>query len=65
MTKPQQAMRDLARMFAQNDMTGNLSPLPGIFPDTLAPQKPKPPTRSPVKDSYDIALDWVFRARSG
>ena len=37
MTKPQQAVRDLSRVFAQNDMTGNLPPLPGIFPDQQAP----------------------------
>jgi len=37
MTKPQQAVRDLARVFAQNDMAGNLPPLPGIFPDQQAP----------------------------
>ena len=35
MTKPQQAVRDLARV--AKDATGNLPPLPGIFPDMLAP----------------------------
>jgi putative SOS response-associated peptidase YedK len=35
MTKPQHAVRDLARV--AKDLTGNLPPLPGIFPDMLAP----------------------------
>jgi putative SOS response-associated peptidase YedK len=35
MTKPQQAVRDLARV--AKDITGNLPPLPGIFPDMTAP----------------------------
>ena len=35
MTKGQQAIRDLAR--AMRDTTGNLPPLPGIFPDYPAP----------------------------
>jgi putative SOS response-associated peptidase YedK len=35
MTKGQQAIRDLAR--AMRDSTGNLPPLPGIFPDYPAP----------------------------
>lgn len=35
MTKGQQAIRDLAR--AMRDTTGNLPPLPGIFPDYAAP----------------------------
>lgn len=35
MTKGQQAIRDLAR--ALRDTTGNLPPLPGIFPDYPAP----------------------------
>jgi putative SOS response-associated peptidase YedK len=35
MTKGQQAIRDLTR--AMNDRTGNLPPLPGIFPDYAAP----------------------------
>lgn len=35
MTKGQQAIRDLAR--AMRDVTGNLPPLPGIFPDYTAP----------------------------
>jgi len=35
MTKGQQAIRDLAR--AMRDITGNLPPLPGIFPDYPAP----------------------------
>jgi putative SOS response-associated peptidase YedK len=35
MTKSQQAIRDLAR--AMTDRTGNLPPLPGIFPDYQAP----------------------------
>ena len=35
MTKSQQAIRDLTR--AMTDRTGNLPPLPGIFPDYLAP----------------------------
>jgi putative SOS response-associated peptidase YedK len=34
-TKPQQAVRDLARVL--KDMTGNLPPLPTIFPDKMAP----------------------------
>jgi putative SOS response-associated peptidase YedK len=34
-TKGQQAIRELAR--AMNDRTGNLPPLPGIFPDYSAP----------------------------
>lgn len=34
-TKGQQAIRDLAR--AARDLTGNLPPLPGIFPDYAAP----------------------------
>ena len=34
-TKSQQAIRDLTR--AMNDRTGNLPPLPGIFPDYAAP----------------------------
>ena len=37
MTKPQQAVRDLARVAVENDMTGNLPPLPAIFPDQQAP----------------------------
>ena len=36
-TKPQQAVRDLARVAVENDMTGNLPPLPAIFPDQQAP----------------------------
>jgi putative SOS response-associated peptidase YedK len=35
MTKGQQAIRELAR--AMSDRTGNLPPLPGIFPDYYAP----------------------------
>jgi Uncharacterized conserved protein len=35
MTKGQQAIRDLTR--AMQDRTGNLPPLPGIFPDYAAP----------------------------
>jgi putative SOS response-associated peptidase YedK len=35
MTKGQQAIRELAR--AMRDSTGNLPPLPGIFPDYPAP----------------------------
>ena len=35
MTKGQQAIRDLAH--AMVDITGNLPPLPGIFPDYAAP----------------------------
>ena len=35
MTKGQQAIRDMAR--AMRDTTGNLPPLPGIFPDYPAP----------------------------
>jgi putative SOS response-associated peptidase YedK len=35
MTKGQQAIRDLTR--AMHDQTGNLPPLPGIFPDHSAP----------------------------
>jgi putative SOS response-associated peptidase YedK len=35
MTTNQQAIRDLTR--AMSDKTGNLPPLPGIFPDYLAP----------------------------
>jgi putative SOS response-associated peptidase YedK len=35
MTKSQAAIRDLVR--AMRDTTGNLPPLPGIFPDMLAP----------------------------
>lgn len=35
MTKGQQAIRELAR--AMRDTTGNLPPLPGIFPDQSAP----------------------------
>jgi putative SOS response-associated peptidase YedK len=35
LTKGQQAIREFAR--AMRDSTGNLPPLPGIFPDTLAP----------------------------
>jgi hypothetical protein len=34
-TKGQQAIRDLAD--AMSDRTGNLPPLPGIFPDYAAP----------------------------
>ena len=34
-TKGQQAIRELTR--AMNDRTGNLPPLPGIFPDYQAP----------------------------
>lgn len=34
-TKGQQAIRELAR--AMNDRTGNLPPMPGIFPDYAAP----------------------------
>jgi hypothetical protein len=34
-TKGQQAIRDLTR--AMNDRTGNMPPLPGIFPDYPAP----------------------------
>src|ERR1700744_3700263 len=35
MTKSQQAIRDLVSLWRDN--TGNLPPLPGIFPDGLAP----------------------------
>jgi putative SOS response-associated peptidase YedK len=35
MTKGQQAIRDLVK--ALRDLTGNLPPLPTIFPDTMAP----------------------------
>jgi putative SOS response-associated peptidase YedK len=35
MTKSQAAIRELTR--AMNDRTGNLPPLPGIFPDKMAP----------------------------
>lgn len=35
MTKPQQAVRDLVK--AMRDSTGNLSSLPGIFPNRMAP----------------------------
>ena len=35
MTKGQQAIRELAR--AMHDRTGNMPPLPGIFPDYAAP----------------------------
>ncbi len=34
-TRSQQAIRDLYRVMA--DRTGNLPPLPGIFPDYAAP----------------------------
>jgi putative SOS response-associated peptidase YedK len=34
-TKGQQAIRDIVR--AMNDRTGNLPPLPGIYPDYAAP----------------------------
>src|SRR5262249_44182768 len=35
LTKGQQAIRDLVKVF--NDRTGNMPPLPGIFPDYSAP----------------------------
>ena len=35
MTKNQDAMRQLFRV--RHDRTGNLPPLPGIFPDGMAP----------------------------
>ncbi len=35
LTKGQQAIRELTG--AMRDLTGNLSPLPGIFPDYAAP----------------------------
>jgi hypothetical protein len=35
LTKGQAAIRELAR--AMRDTTGNLPPLPGIFPDQVAP----------------------------
>jgi hypothetical protein len=35
MTSNQRAIRDLAR--AMEDRTGNLAPLPAIFPDRMAP----------------------------
>ena len=35
MTSTQEAMRQLAKAF--NDSLGNLPPLPGIYPDYLAP----------------------------
>ena len=35
LTKGQQAIREFTR--AMRDSTGNLPPLPGIFPDTMAP----------------------------
>ena len=35
LTKGQQAIRDLTR--AMHDRTGNLPPLPGIYPDSMAP----------------------------
>jgi putative SOS response-associated peptidase YedK len=35
MTRSQQAIRELTR--AMRDTTGNLPPLPGIFPDAMAP----------------------------
>jgi putative SOS response-associated peptidase YedK len=35
LTKGQAAIRDIAR--AMRDTTGNLPPLPGIFPDQVAP----------------------------
>jgi hypothetical protein len=35
LTKGQQAIRQFTR--AMRDSTGNLSPLPGIFPDTMVP----------------------------
>ena len=35
LTKGQQAIRELSR--AMSDRTGNIPPLPGIFPDYLAP----------------------------
>lgn len=35
MTKSQQAIRELAR--AMRDTSGNLPPLPGIYPDSMAP----------------------------
>jgi putative SOS response-associated peptidase YedK len=35
LTKGQQAIREFTR--AMRDRTSNLPPLPGIFPDTLAP----------------------------
>src|SRR5665213_234690 len=35
MTKPQQVVRDLARV--AKDLTGNLPPLPRIFPDMKTP----------------------------
>ncbi len=40
-TKGQQAIRDACR--AMTDTTGNLPPLPGIFPDQMAPVIRKTP----------------------
>ena len=37
LTKSQQAIREWASVMADRDRTGNLPPMPGIFPDYSAP----------------------------
>ena len=46
MTTSQQAIRDIAG--AMRDLTGNLPPLPAIFPDYAAPNRPKSSGRARV-----------------
>jgi len=55
MTKPQQAVRDLARV--ANDMTGNLPSLPSIFPDMMAPVVIQAP---PSNTRELLMMRWGF-----
>jgi putative SOS response-associated peptidase YedK len=55
MTKPQQAIRDLVP--AVKDVTGNLPPLPGIFPDMMAPVIINAP---PNKTREMLMMRWGF-----
>ncbi len=58
-TKGPQAIRDLAR--AMRDTTGNLPPLPSIFPDYLAPI-----VRNAPDDVRELTMArWACRRREG
>ena len=59
MTKGPQAIRDLARF--TRDMTGNLPPLPAVFPDYLAPTV----RTAPDGAREMVMMRWDFRLLCG
>ena len=58
MTKGQQAIREFTR--ATRDTAGNLPPLPGIFPDGMAPSRVQ--RRRRRARGYDDAMGYALPA---